>query len=859
MKLPRTTYILVFLAAFGSTNVVSQKTNTPGNELFDSRPEVYLEFENTGIKDLLLLSNVLSIDQFNDQYVRAYANQAQYTDFLAFDLEFKVLTPPSMLQMVEMKESINIKQIDEWDFYPTYEAYVDMMYQFEADYPELCDVFTIGQSMNGRELLFARISDNISEQEGEAQFLYTATIHGDETAGYVLTLRLIDYLLSNYGSDPEVDNLVDNLDIWINPLSNPDGTYWGGNATVNGAIRYNANGVDLNRNYPDPEDGPHPDGNDWQQETVMFMQLAEENQFVSGANFHGGTEVCNYPWDTWSMLHPDDDWWQYVCRQYADTAQAYSPPGFMTGYNNGITNGYQWYTISGGRQDYMNYFHQCREFTLEISDTKLLPASLLPDWWDYNYRSMLNYMKQALFGLSGTVTDAETGEPVKAEVFIENHDSDSSWVYTYEMNGSYYRPLYEGTYDITFSAPGYYSQTIENVEVTNETLTLIDVELEGGDLIADFAASDTKIPIGQTIDFTDLTFGDPVSWEWTFEGGEPGSSLVQNPQGILYSEVGSYDVSLTVSDGTNSQTITKEDYILVNEEFIIQNTTVTTCSGTFYDSGGEDGDYSDNEDYIMTFLPVSPDAKISLDFIDFDVEWQSNCNYDWLRIFDGPSTSAAQIGEYCGTNSPGAVVATNAEGALTVQFHSDGGVTGAGWTALISCEGLVLPPVADFLADNIEINVGETISFTDLSTNDPDSWEWVFESGSPGTSSFQSPMVTYFDAGTWDVTLTVSNSEGSNTITKEDYISVLNVIGLQENASGKVQIYPNPAKDVCRIQSKEPMQSLQLRTLDGRVLREVHPGEKEKELKLEGFKSGTYILAIYFKDRIIQKKLQVLR
>jgi hypothetical protein len=182
--------------------------------------------------------------------------------------------------------------------------------------------------------------------------------------------------------------MVNNMDIWINPLANPDGTYAGGNNSVNGATRYNANFVDLNRNYPDPDDGPHPDGNPWQVETIAFMDFAEGRDFVMSANFHGGAEVVNYPWDTWSHFHADDNWWQYVSREYADTVHDNAPFGYMNYLNNGITNGYAWYEITGGRQDYMNYFHQCREFTLEISDIKLLPANQLINHWNYNYRSI---------------------------------------------------------------------------------------------------------------------------------------------------------------------------------------------------------------------------------------------------------------------------------------------------------------------------------------------------------------------------------------------------------------------------------------------------------------------------------------
>ena len=113
-------------------------------------------------------------------------------------------------------------------------------------------------------------------------------------------------------------NVMDNIDLYIGPNTNPDGTYHGGNNTVNGATRYNANGVDMNRNYPDPHSGPHPDGNEYQLETQWFMQLAQENHFVMGANYHGGSEVFNYPWDNTYTLHADDAWFIFTGREYAD-------------------------------------------------------------------------------------------------------------------------------------------------------------------------------------------------------------------------------------------------------------------------------------------------------------------------------------------------------------------------------------------------------------------------------------------------------------------------------------------------------------------------------------------------------------
>lgn len=473
------TFILAFWAYLPVANSQAVDNEKFINRLYDNEIEQYFSFE---LNDPSLLSEIgrdISIDKVEKSgKVYAYANRQGFTHFLNYGISYRILPHPGDFNgYVKMLDHVNAREITDWDFYPTYDAYIEMMNQFAANFPSLCQIVTIGTSVQGRQIIAARISDNVGMSENEPQFLYTSSIHGDETTGYVLMLRLIDYLLSNYGSDPRITGLVDGIDIFINPLANPDGTYYGGNNSVNGARRFNSNGVDLNRNYPDPEDGQHPDGFPWQIETVHFMNFAEANHFVSSANLHGGEEVCNYPWDTWPRLAADDAWWRYVCHEYADTAHAYAPPDYMSDFDNGITNGYEWYTVSGGRQDYMNFFHQDREFTLEISDTKLLSPNLLPTWWEYSYRSLLNYMEQSMFGLRGTVKDSVTNWPVKAEIYVTLHELDSSWVYSKLPAGNYHRLLYAGTYSVRFSAPGYETKVISNINITNRQATVLDVKL----------------------------------------------------------------------------------------------------------------------------------------------------------------------------------------------------------------------------------------------------------------------------------------------------------------------------------------------------------------------------------------------
>jgi len=480
--------VYLFVCILFSVNTLSAQSIVNQHERalqeLNRRDEVYFSFHKTDHAQLSAFTQKFSIDKVIGNTVFAYANRKEFSDFLSLGYSYEVLTAPSELYPVQMTS--NPRQVLAWDSYPSYPAYEVLMNQFAADHPEICKLITIATLASGRKILGLRITDNVNTEENEPEFLYSSTIHGDETTGYILMLHLADYLLSGYGNDTRITEIINEFDLVICPLANPDGTYKGGNSTVNGATRGNANGVDINRNFIDPQDGPHPDGNDWQPETLAFMYFAGQNTFTMGANLHGGTEVVNYPWDTWPKLSADDAWWIYISREYADTVHLNSPANYMNLYDNGITNGYQWYEVAGGRQDYMNYFQYCRESTIEISDVKLLPASQLIAHWNYNYRSLLNYIEQSGYGLHGLVTDSLSGNPLYAKIYISGFDKDSSHVYSDPQVGDYHRLLKSGTYNVTFSASGYLPKTL-SVQTFDKQKTTLDVKLIKSTLSTDEA------------------------------------------------------------------------------------------------------------------------------------------------------------------------------------------------------------------------------------------------------------------------------------------------------------------------------------------------------------------------------------
>ncbi|MCU0304442.1 MAG: carboxypeptidase regulatory-like domain-containing protein [Thermoanaerobaculales bacterium] len=374
-----------------------------------------------------------------------------------------------------------------WNCYPTWPQFETMMQHYATTYPSIARLVNLGMSGQGDHELWAlKISDNPDAEEDEPEILYTGTMHGDELVCYGTTVHLIDHILSGYGSDPQVTRLVDETVLWINPLSNPDGTFGGGDQTVAGAGRYlPASGVDANRSFPDPSVPEDPTAPGWPAEVQHMIDVAASEHFTLAANCHSGAEVFNYPWDVWSVRPVDNDWWIAAGIAFASSAQAASPAGYFTMCPGscpfpGVTNGWDWYTTSGNRQDFMNWYHGCREVTLELADAKDLDAGLLDDHFDYTRVSFLDFFDRALTGIRGVVTDAVTGQPVAGEIRVLGHDIEAqrSWVATDPEVGDYHRLIEAGTWDLEISAPGYATASAAGIVVlAGADATVVDVAL----------------------------------------------------------------------------------------------------------------------------------------------------------------------------------------------------------------------------------------------------------------------------------------------------------------------------------------------------------------------------------------------
>ncbi len=343
-----------------------------------------------------------------------------------------------------------------------------------------------------------------------------------------------------------------------------------------------------------------------------------------------------------------------------------------------------------------------------------------------------------------------------------------------------------GTYTVALTVTNAYGSDTET-KTNYITVTTLQAPT------ADFSGTPTTVEAGQTVTFTDQSTNSPDTWSWTFTGGTPGTSPDQNPA-VTYNTEGTYSVSLTASNGAGGDSITKTDYITVIEP------TPEYCA-----SQGNNYSYEWISDVVVGPMSNSSGAAGYTDFtgitanltaggtfsVSLTPDFSSTVYTEYWKIWidynrDGDFDDSGE--EVFSDTSTSTVT-----GSFTVPSSAAGITTrmrvSMKWDAVQTpCEafsygevedytvsisgGTVDPPVADFSADVTSINEGDSVNFTDLSTNAPTSWSWTFAGGTPGTSTDQNPAVSYDTAGTYEVSLTAANAGGSDTETKTGYITV---------------------------------------------------------------------------------------
>lgn len=286
----------------------------------------------------------------------------------------------------------------------------------------------------------------------------------------------------------------------------------------------------------------------------------------------------------------------------------------------------------------------------------------------------------------------------------------------------------DGNYQIT-DENGAVLVTMDNVSFGSEATHDFCIGEDPQDPpVPAFTADQTSICPGDQVVYTDQSQAGITSWNWTFEGGTPATSSDQNPT-VTYANSGTYNVTLEVTNAAGTESITETGYITVN---------AAPATPTITQNGN---DLSVN---------LNPGET---------AEWFFNGN----SVGTGATITATNTGDYT-------VVVTNAAGCTATA------------TEPVQVE-TTEPPTPDFTAAVTEVCLGESIDFSDLSTANITDWNWTFEGGTPATSTDQNPTVTYNTQGTFDVTLEVTNSMGTESITMTDYITVSGTANITINAS----------------------------------------------------------------------------
>jgi predicted aconitase with swiveling domain len=327
--------------------------------------------------------------------------------------------------------------------------------------------------------------------------------------------------------------------------------------------------------------------------------------------------------------------------------------------------------------------------------------------------------------------------------------------------------------------------------------------------------------------------------------------------------------------------------------------TPPACGGKFYDTGGPGGDYQNSENVTTTISPENPGEQVTVTFTAFDVE----ATWDALYVYDGPDASFPIIssgnpptnsgfpaGGYYGTSIPGPFTSSDASGALTFVFMSDGSVPKAGWEADVTCA--LSPPPNDLIVNSIDVDeLG--FPYTDPAVHMPAA---TLENGNPvncdltGANGVWYNFVPFAD-GT--ATATITTPAGASSVTfytapdenaietdltlvpqqsnqcvpgtsasifttggQAYYVFVLNTgaitdivingtnLGVADNTFEGFSYYPNPTNGVLNLKSVENIEHVALYNLLGQSVVDLRVNATNSEVDMSALSTGTYLMKV---------------
>ncbi len=333
---------------------------------------------------------------------------------------------------------------------------------------------------------------------------------------------------------------------------------------------------------------------------------------------------------------------------------------------------------------------------------------------------------------------------------------------------------------------------------------------------AAFSGSPTSGTFPLSVSFTDLSTGSPTGWSWTF--GDGGSSSAQNP-GHTYTAAGDYTVNLTVSNSAGSDGETKVAYISVNdpadtyaglpystgfesgsldqywsftegvEGRVMVTSSYSPHSGSYQltlDDTVNGGSYSLNE--ALLHLNLAGQGQVDLEFWwkEFGDETHSQdgiyfsddagANFTKVQDLNGGSTSNQSWQNFqldLDALAAGGGLSLTSTFVVKFQQYDNYTITTDGFAfddINVTAGATGNPPTANFSGSPTSGVAPLAVNFTDSSTDAPTSWSWTFGDG--GSSTDQNPSHSYTTAGTYSVSLTASNTYGSDGLTRTDYITV---------------------------------------------------------------------------------------